>query len=101
MVNYIRNRNSKLIDSGGVVTGGTVGTVTVVYTVVLARFTKKALTIVNTLPTVSVAGTAGNITSSGAAVTGSTISVLGCGSITAYGIEYNTTSGLQQVQERK
>ena len=48
---------------------------------------------VNSAPTVSVNGTSGSITTSGATVSGSTISALGCSTVTAYGIEYSTTSG--------
>lgn len=49
-------------------------------------------TAVNTPPTVSVNGTAGSITTSSAVISGSTISVIGCTSVTAYGIEWSTTN---------
>lgn len=47
---------------------------------------------VNTPATVSLNGTAGSITSSGATISGSTISVIGCSAVTAYGIEWSTTN---------
>jgi hypothetical protein len=46
---------------------------------------------VNTLPTVT-ASSAQSVTTSGATIPG-TITVAGCGAITAYGVEYSTTSG--------
>lgn len=49
---------------------------------------------VNTTPTESVSSaTAGSISLTGATISGATISALGCSNVTAYGIEYSTTSG--------
>lgn len=47
---------------------------------------------VNSTATLSSNGTAGTITQTGATISGSTISALGCSSVTAYGIEYSTTA---------
>lgn len=48
---------------------------------------------VNTAPTAGSAGTAGSITTTGATITGAAITSNGCTAVTAYGIEYSTTSG--------
>jgi hypothetical protein len=49
---------------------------------------------VNTTPTESVSSaTVGSVTLTGATISGATISALGCSNVTAYGIEYSTTSG--------
>lgn len=49
---------------------------------------------VNTTPTESVSSaTAGSITLTSATISGAAISALGCSNVTAYGIEYSTTSG--------
>ncbi|WP_181369480.1 GEVED domain-containing protein [Flavobacterium album] len=48
---------------------------------------------VNTAPGISVNGSATTVSLTGATITGATINSLGCTAVTAYGIEYSTTSG--------
>ncbi|MCW4470448.1 GEVED domain-containing protein [Flavobacterium sp. MFBS3-15] len=47
---------------------------------------------INSAPTLSGNGTTGTLTSTGATITGTTISQIGCSAVTAYGIQYSTSS---------
>jgi GEVED domain len=48
---------------------------------------------VNTIPSAGSAGTVGSITTGGATITGAAITSNGCTAVTAFGIEYSTTTG--------
>lgn len=48
---------------------------------------------INSTPTISSNGTAGSITLNSAAISGAIISNTGCTAVTAYGVQYSTTSG--------